>query len=121
MPLWLIILLGAGLVYLVKQGQSQASSSQASLLPTGSVPASTTPSTFVIGQQVSIAANTPIFSDAALTQSAGDLASAGTMTVKDVPTNGISIGVVGPTGAGIGGGAPAYVAIAAVSPSGTLV
>jgi hypothetical protein len=122
MPPWLFLLLGGGFVWYVMK-QNQAGTTPAGQLPAGSpnLNASSVPSTFVVGQQVTVASNTAMFSDAALTQSAGNLADGGTMTVKDVPSSGISVGVVGPTGVGLGGGAPAYVSISAVSAAGTAV
>jgi hypothetical protein len=102
MPLWLIIALGAGVVWLLTQGQAQAAQVAASL-PSSS---------FSVGQIINVAAGTQMYSDAGLTQNVGSWPG-GTATVTVVGPS--SLGFVGPSGAGLGGGAPAYIPLSAAS------
>ncbi len=94
MPLWVIALgLSAVVLYLHSKAATQSGPQQASY--------------FYTGQTVSIPAG-PMYSDAALTQDAGQWPG-GTALVKVVDVGHNSVGFVGPSGAGLGGGAPAYV------------
>ena len=107
MPLWLLITLGVGALWLFASGQKQAQAQgqvQGAALGAGGAAAAGGPS-FYVGQSVYVP-QTDMFSDAALTQNAGQWPG-GTATIKDI--QGSSIGFVGPSGAGLGGGAPAYV------------
>jgi hypothetical protein len=98
MPLWLILALGAGMVwYLTK-------SPGTSLLQAGG----TSAVNFYVGQIANVNPGTPMFKDAALTQDAGSF-SGGTVTIKEVHTEYNSLGIVGPSGTGQGGGVPFYV------------
>lgn len=103
MPLWLIIAIGVGVVWLT----SRSSTSSTSFSTSGM-------GQFFVGQIINVPANTEMYSDAALTQDAGAWPG-GTATVKVVDTGNNSIGFVGPSGQGLGGGAPAYVSAVAVS------
>lgn len=106
MPLWLIIALGVGVIWLANRSIAPS--------PIPLVPAVSGAASFYIGQSINVAANTEMYSDAALTQDAGSWPG-GSATVKVVDTTNNSIGFVGPSGQGLGGGAPAYVAVFAVS------
>jgi hypothetical protein len=94
MPFWLLILLGAGLVYLVKQGQSQAAASTGTpQLPGTFSDASTSSSgtgigaedfgppppaqALATGSSYTVPSGTKLFSDSKLTQSAGSVMSSG--------------------------------------------
>jgi hypothetical protein len=103
MPLWLIVALGAGIIWLASRPST-----------TSVVSATPLAASFYAGQTVTIAPLSQMYSDAALTQSAGEWPG-GTGTIKVVDTINNSIGFVGPSGQGLGGGAPAYVASSAVS------
>lgn len=107
MPLWLIIALGAGIIYLASRSSTTTPSYSLGSAAGGA-------GQFYVGQSVNVAVNTEMYSDAALTQDAGAWPG-GTATVKAVDTTNNSVGFVGPSGAGLGGGAPAYVSANAVS------
>jgi hypothetical protein len=114
MPLWLVILLGAGIIYLIKQGQSQATSSAAQL-PTGASGSGTTGGTdmptdvasgddfgppppvvaLISGTSYTVPTGTQLFSDSKLTQSAGSVISGGTSAGLNVTVTGNSIAANG--------------------------
>lgn len=106
MPLWVMVALGAGVLYLLAKSQAAPSPSQA-----GSPPA------FYVGQIVNVPPNASVYSDAGLTSAAGVLSAAGAMTVKVIDQTHQSLGVLGPTGQGLGGGSLAYVAMKDATPS----
>jgi hypothetical protein len=117
MPTWLWLLLGAGALYLVtKKNTTDTATYGSAVQAPGAVP-SNAPIFFNVGDQVFIDASV-LFSDAALTQNAGNWPG-GMGTIKAVDTVHASVGFVGPTGQGLGGGAYAYVPMSVVSPSGS--
>lgn len=104
MPIWVLLLVGAGTLWLIAKNQAA---------PSPALPGS--PSTFYVGQIVNVPDQTHIYSDAGLTSDVGVVG--GAMTVKVVDPANRSLGLVGPTGQGLGGGAPAYVGMEDVRPS----
>ena len=108
MPIWLILLLGAGLVYLVKQGQAQAAGTDSTTLASGSTDSSAGAAattsiggedfgppppaqSLATGSSYTVPTGTKLFSDSKLTQSAGSIMSSG--------GTGLSVTI---TGSGVG-------------------
>lgn len=92
---WFWVILGLGSIYLLLKKPNPLDVVQNA-------------SWFYQGQIINVPANTEMYSDAALTQDAGAWPG-GTATVKVVDVTNNSIGFVGPSGQGLGGGAPAYI------------
>ena len=96
MPLWLIVLGTLGVFYLLSKGNQQAAAAGTSALPSPSTAGTTAaggspsqdfpgpnvvPSAAAVGSSISLPSGQALFSDSKLTQSAGTLRSAQSITV----------------------------------------
>ncbi len=96
MPIWAILALGLGGLFVLKKMGGNGNAAQ-----------------FYAGQSINIAA-TEVYSDSGLTQDAGSYPG-GSGTVQATDLNNNTVSFLGPTGTGIGGGQAGWVKASAVS------